>query len=333
MKNFRYSLPLLSLPVLTLALALWGSERLDAADEQRPDSKAEQKQEQAGTGLHLFASPEEAGAALAQSASLKDRVALVAILGDDAEAALGGGDDPATDGELAAFARAFQTRHEWAELNGFQVLLVGEDLWPFPIPLARLPGQQWAFDIQTGLDELALRRLGRNELDVMEVCLAYFEAQMDYYRLNPERAETPRYAARLVSTPGRRDGLYWPATGPEDPPSPLGELLALADRSAADDSATPSEAPRPYYGYYFKALTGPGPLAPGGAWDYVVDGQAIGGFGLLAYPAEYGRSGVMSFMINQSGRLYEKDLGPRTEELASRQTLFNPDAGWTLVPE
>ncbi len=329
MKNPRYSPPLLSLLALVLALGLIGSGRLDAADQESG---------QAPESLRLFASPDEAGAALAQASALKDRTGLTAILGRDAPGVLGTADDPVTDEELTSFAQAYQTHHEWAEFSGHQVLLLGGDLWPFPIPLARAPGGRWAFDGPTGQDELALRQLGRNELDAMEVCRAYFEAQMDYFRLNPEQSGPPRYAARLVSTPGHKDGLYWPAAGPDDPPSPLGELLARADRSegggsAIEGSATPPDTQRPYYGYFYKTLTGQGPLAPGGAWEYVVDGQATGGFGLLAYPAEYGRSGVMSFMINQSGRIYEKDLGPQTPDLAARQILFNPDYGWTLVPE
>ncbi len=327
MKNLRYSLPLLCL--LGLVLALLGSGRLNAADEQKAEPKAEPKQEQPAAGIRSFATPAEAGAALALAAEKKDRAALIAILGNEAGEALGTDRDPVTDEELATFARIYRLGHEWVELNDFQVLLLGKDQWPFPIPLSRLPGRQWAFDVLTGRDELALRRLGRNELDAMEVCRAYFEAQMDYYRLNPEGAATPRYAARLVSTPGHKDGLYWPSATPEEKVSPLGELLAQADRSGA----TPTDTGEPYYGYYYKTLTGQGPLAPGGAWNYVVDGQAVGGFGLLAYPAEYGRSGVMSFMISQSGQLYEKDLGPQTEELAGRQALFNPDSGWTLIPE
>ncbi len=320
----------LRLLVLTALLVLAGTGPLEAASKKAktaPEESTPQEQP-APAAAKFFASPEEAGAALALAATQHDRTALTAILGGNAKEVLGLTDDPATTEEMDAFAQAYSLRHEWTEINAFQILLIGEDQWPFPIPLARTTGNQWAFDAQTGQDELALRRLGRNELDAMEVCRAYFEAQMDYYRLNPEKAETPRYAAHLVSSPGRKDGLYWPAENPEEAPSPLGELMAQADRAAA-----PPDARKPYYGYYFKALTGQGPQAPGGAWGYVVDGQAIGGFGLLAYPAEYGRSGVMSFMISQSGQLYEKDLGPQTEKLAVKQTLFNPDSGWTLVPE
>lgn len=321
----------LGLLVLTVLLVLTGTGPLEAASKKAKAASKEAAPKELPAPLSattFFANPEEAGAALIQAATQHDRSALIAILGGDAKELLGLEDDPATTEELDAFVKTYTTRHEWREINDFQILLIGEDQWPFPIPLARTTGSQWAFDAQSGQDELALRRLGRNELDTMETCRAYFEAQMDYYRLNPEKAETPRYAARLVSSPGRKDGLYWPTENSEEAPSPLGELLAQADRAA-----TPPDTRQPYYGYYFKALAGQGPQAPGGAWAYVVDGQAIGGFALLAYPAEYGRSGVMSFMISQSGQLYEKDQGPQTEKLAAKQTLFNPDSGWTLVPE
>jgi len=203
------------------------------------------------------------------------------------------------------------------------ILQVGKDDWPFPIPLVK-DGTNWRFDSERGKEELSNRIIGRNELDVIQVCLAYVDAQREYYMHNPRGVALPQYASKFMSTQGKRDGLYW-ATTTDEPPSPLGPLLAQARREGYNPTAGKSI---PYHGYYYKMLTGQGPSAPDGAYDYVVRGQMIGGFAMVAYPAQYGESGIMTFIVNHDGVVYQKDLGPHTAATAQSMTKFNPDETW-----
>src|SRR5262244_137952 len=203
------------------------------------------------------------------------------------------------------------------------VLQIGKDEWPFPIPLIK-GSSGWHFDTQAGKEELLNRRIGRNELDVIQVCLAYVDAQREYYVRNPLNAALLQYAPKFISTKGKRDGLYW-ETAANEPPSPLGPLVAQARREGYKRTAGKSV---PYHGYYYKMLTRQGPDAPGGAYDYVVRGKMIGGFALVAYPAQYGSSGIMTFIVNHDGVVYEKDLGPNTASTAQSMTKFNPDKTW-----
>lgn len=313
MRDIRNRLRL-AIPALLLALALAAAAPALAAENNDPQR---------------FDSAESAVEALARAVAGKDRAALNKIFGARAEALLGPADDLAAPAEFEAFDRAFNESHELMTTGDYQTLLLGHDRWPLPIPLAR-DGDRWYFDAEAGLDELALRRIGRNELDAMEVCLAYFDAQRDYYQLNPEGSAVRHYARSLISQPGRKDGLFWETHQEGDPVSPLGELMALA---ALQPEAGRLNQPRPYHGYYYKILTGQGPNAPGGAWNYLEDGQMVGGFGLVAYPAEYGVSGIMSFMINQSGRICQKDLGPGGGDQAAWLDVFDPDSTWTWLDE
>jgi Protein of unknown function (DUF2950) len=205
------------------------------------------------------------------------------------------------------------------------VLILGREDWPFPIPLMRKDGS-WRFDTAAGREEILYRRVGRNELSAIQACLAYVDAQQEY----AERgiAGNGVYAQRIVSQPGNKDGLYWPAQSGEDE-SPLGELAA----SAAAEGYRVGQQRAPYHGYYYKVLTRQGPNAPGGALDYTVRGTMIGGFALVAYPAEYRNSGVMTFLINHRGDVYEKDLGPNTARIAASMTAFNPDNTWRRVTD
>jgi hypothetical protein len=184
----------------------------------------------------------------------------------------------------------------------------------------------WQFDAVSGRREVLLRRIGRNELAAIQTALAYVDAQNDYASMNPEGSKVDTYAQRIVSSPGKKDGLYWPAAANE-PQSPLGEAFA----TATIQGYRPGGDQIPYHGYYYKVLTEQGPNAPGGAMSYVVKGNMIGGFGLLAYPAEYGNSGVMSFMVNHAGVVLQRDLGPNTERIALRMTAFDPDPSWRQV--
>jgi hypothetical protein len=201
--------------------------------------------------------------------------------------------------------------------------MLGKDDFPFPIPLFQAK-TGWEFDTAAGRVEILYRRIGRNELEAIQTALAYVDAQNDY--ADKDRgAGSGVYAQRIVSSPGKKDGLYWPSDGEQ---SPLGELAAQA---SAEGYKVGGGEPQPYRGYYYRILTRQGPNAPGGEMDYVINGKMIGGFALVAYPAEYGNSGVMTFVVNHAGTVYQKDLGERTEAIAKRMTRFDPDQTWKKV--
>jgi hypothetical protein len=185
-------------------------------------------------------------------------------------------------------------------------------------------GEGWVFDTKAGREELLNRRIGRNELSAIRVCLAYVEAQQEYASMDRERDGIIQYGQKIVSDTGRRNGLYWEAAEGEAP-SPLGPMAAKA---AAEGYKRAGDRPTPYHGYYYKILKGQGKSAPGGAYHYVINGHMVAGFALVAWPADYGVSGVMTFVVNQNGTVYQKDLGPKTEEIAKKMTLYNPDRTW-----
>jgi hypothetical protein len=195
-----------------------------------------------------------------------------------------------------------------------------------PIPLVQ-DAAGWWFDASRGREEILNRRIGRNELSAVQVCLAYVDAQREYYVRDPDGDALLQYAQRFRSTPGKRDGLYWDAQ-PDEPPSPLGALVARAEAEGYP-TKRPSGARIPYWGYYYRIVKAQGPHAPGGAYDYVVRGNMIGGFALVAYPAEYGASGVMTFIVSHDGVVYQKDLGPGTAAAARALTRFDPDPSWS----
>lgn len=272
-----------------------------------------------------FKTPAEAAAALVEAVRGRDSARLHVILGAQARAILSSGDAVADAADRERFVVAYDNRHALSEKGNTATLLVGQDEFPFPIPIMRV-GDRWKFDAEAGSREITARRIGRNELAAMQAILAFFDAQQDYAAKDRTGEGAGLYARRIVSRPGSRDGLYWPSAAGEEQ-SPLGELAA----EAAAEGYRAGEARQPYHGYYFKVLTRQGAAAPGGRIDYVAGGRMIGGFALLAYPAEYGRSGVMSFMLNHAGTIYQKDLGPRTGRIAARMGSFNPDRGWEKV--
>ena len=204
------------------------------------------------------------------------------------------------------------------------VIILGNDDFPFPIPLTRNKSG-WEFDTAAGRLEILYRRIGRNELDAIQTCLAYVDAQNEYAEKDRTGAGVGVYAQRIVSTTGKKDGLYWPSSDGEQ--SPLGELAAQASAEGYKVGA----GSHPYHGYYFRILTQQGPNAPGGTLNYVVRGKMIGGFALIAYPAEYGNSGVMTFLVNHAGTVYQKDLGDYTMRLVQRMNWFDPDQTWKKV--
>jgi hypothetical protein len=276
-----------------------------------------------------FATPEAAVDALIAANRDNDLTKLLAILGPDGEKLIHSGDSVADRRGRKLFVAAYDEAHKLdREGDDKAALIVGADEWPLPIPLVR-ENAHWRFDTKAGADEILNRRIGRNELDVIEVCRAFVEAQHEYAakRLGPNGAA--EYAQHFMSRIGQRDGLYWPAKAGEEE-SPLGPLIARA-QTAGYRPGTPHQRPRPYYGYYFHILTQQGPNAPGGAKDYVVNGRMTGGFALIAYPATHGDSGIMTLIVNQDGIVYQKNFGPDTTNIAARITQYDPDASWQVT--
>jgi len=275
-----------------------------------------------------FKTPEEAVNALVAAAKSQDRKDVLEILGPDGQAIVSSGDPVADSNAREKFISAYDAKHAIElEGDGTQTLIIGDDDWPFPIPLINKTGE-WQFDTKAGLDEILRRRIGRNELSAIQVCLAYVQAQNEYASLDPGGLGQHVYAQRIVSRPGKKDGLYWPTAEGEEP-SPLGDLAA----QASAEGYKVGQAPIPYHGYFYRIIKRQGPSAAGGAFDYVVNGKMIGGFALVAYPAEYGNSGIMTFMVNHDGTVFQKDLGPDTAKIARKIEAFSPDGTWIKVDE
>jgi hypothetical protein len=279
----------------------------------------------AASAQQSFKTPEEAVDALASAAKKGDRNSVLAILGRGAEDIVSSGDEVADKEARDRTLALYDEKHQIAkDGDNKAIMIIGKDDYPFPIPLVR-KGESWQFDTAAGRLEILYRRIGRNELDTIQACLAYVDAQNDY--ADKDRgAGVGVYAQRVVSQPGKKDGLYWPTAAGEEE-SPLGELVA--DATARGYKVGGARAP--FHGYYYKILTKQGANAPGGVLDYVVNGKMIGGFALVAYPAEYGNSGVMTFLVNHTGTIFQKDLGDRTAQLAEAMTAFNPDQTWKIV--
>jgi hypothetical protein len=278
-----------------------------------------------GGGQAVHDSPEQAAEALIRAVDSGETAAMLRVLGDDAQPVVESGDAVADANSRAAFLALYAARHRWdSETPDTATLVVGEDDWPFPFPLIK-EERGWRFDTSNGIEEILDRRIGENELAAIQASLAFVDAQREYYWWNPDAQPLLHYARHLVSTADRRDGLYWDA--PEgEPPSPLGELFAAA--RAEGYLVEGSVRPAPYYGYYFRTLLGQGENAAGGAYDYLVGDQLVGGFALVAYPAERGSTGVMTFIVNHDGVVYSKDLGADTQTIAAAMTLFDPDSTW-----
>jgi Protein of unknown function (DUF2950) len=276
------------------------------------------------TPQRSFPSADEAAAALVKAVKARDRSGILAILGPGAEKSIWSGDAVADRAAGEHFVAAYEQKHATSSDGDTRATLtIGPDDWPFAFPLVR-SAKGWRFDTEAGKTELVARRIGENELAAMNVMLAIVDAQRDYVSEDRDKSGVREYARKFVSTAGRKDGLYWP-TKTGQPESPLGTLVA---RATAEGYPKDS-GPRPYHGYYFRMLKGQGSNAKGGALDYVVRDRMIGGFAAIAYPARYGNSGVMTFLVNHDGDVYEKDLGPGTAKLAPAITRFDPGAGWT----
>ena len=274
-----------------------------------------------------YKTPEEAFGALVAAARAGDARAITSALGPGGREIISSGDPVADQETLERFVTAYDAKHEIVrESDKTMLLMIGPNDFPLPIPLTRVDGG-WRFDTVGARQEILYRRIGRNELAAIQACRAYVDAQNEYAAKDREQP-LAAYAQRVISRPGKKDGLYWPAAAGEEP-SPLGEAVAAA--TAGGYRIGGGRAP--FHGYYYKILTRQGPTAPGGALDYVVRGNMIGGFALVAYPARYGNSGVMTFLVNHDGTVFQKDLGPRTPAIAGAMTAFNPDHTWKKVVE
>jgi Protein of unknown function (DUF2950) len=279
-------------------------------------------------GPQTFASADLAGQAIYAAAKAGDTNALLSIFGSAAKELLLSGDPVQDKAALDTFARQYDEMHRWGKLTkGGLVLDVGAENYPFPFALKKDEAGRWYFDTSSAKDEILARRIGGNELSTIDVLNAIGIAQAEYFSQAHDGAKSHTYAQKFVSDEGTQNGLYWPvAEGVSS--SPLGPLAEFA---ASEGYSGTSQAPQPYHGYYFHMLTSQGPQAHGGAKNYIVNGSMTGGFAIFAYPAEYGNSGVTSFLINQDGNVLQKDLGDDTAAIAKTITSFNPDSTWVAV--
>ena len=278
-----------------------------------------------------FGSPEEAVKALMVALKENNDLMLLEVFGPGSEDLVMSGDPVADDRGRDRFREAYGEANRLVREKEDKVVLhVGKDDWPFPIPIVK-EGSGWFFDTDEGMEEVLNRRIGSNELSVMQVCLAYVDAQREYATKDRDKDGVLEYAQKFMSSPGKKDGLFWEAKEGERL-SPLGPLVvqAVAEgyRKREEGQQAQGQTLVPYHGYYYKILKAQGKNARGGAYDYVVKGQMMGGFAMVAWPAKYGASGIMTFLVNHDGVVYEKDLGPRTASIASGMTRFDPDSTW-----
>jgi hypothetical protein len=274
-----------------------------------------------------FATPDEAAEALHQAFKTQDMEKMQAIFGREAMAAVDSG-DPVSDRQYReVIALAMEQSWRWAPHGeDAKELIIGDEQWPFPAPLVKA-GNGWQFDSEEAKDEVLARKIGRNELGTIDLCRAYVDMQREYAGQPHDGKPAGLFAQRIRSSPGRQDGLYWQVK-PGERPSPLGDLVAEAETTGYDKDKMESA---PFLGYHFRILAAQGPAAPGGKKSYVVNGDMSGGFALVAYPAKYAFSGVMTFVVNQDGIVYQKDLGEDTATQALRLAEYNPDESWTAV--
>lgn len=274
----------------------------------------------------VFASPEAAVDAFVAACEQNNTAEIVAIFGPLAASEIeriDENEERSNRTQIAEMAKQIRRIEERADSK--RVLLLGYELWPFPMPLVQVGGN-WRFDTEAGLDELHRRRVGQNELSAIDVCREFVSAQVEYAQLDRDGDGVVEYAQKVLSAAGKQDGLYWEAALGEEP-SPFGPYLAAADASI------PADTSQGYMGYRFRILTGQGKHAPGGRYDYQANAGMTEGFALIAWPSDYGRSGVMTFVVNHLGAVYEKDFGPKTEKAVARIKQFDPDPSWKLTSD
>jgi hypothetical protein len=287
--------------------------------ENPPAEKAVQK---------TFASPADAGTAFLEAAKSGDQAALLAIFGPDAKGVLFSGDAVKDKDTLQDFVAAYNQMHRWREIKaGGEMLFTGADNFPFAIPVGQNPSGQWYFDTAAGKDEILARRIGKDELTAIAACAAVAEAQQQYFAQAHDGDKVKQYAQKFISDEGKQNGLYWPVPAGQAP-SPLEDVHDFAKAAGYTNSGA---KPQPFDGYYFQILTKQGDKSKGGAQDYLVNGKMTGGFAVLAYPAEYRNSGIMTFAVGKDGVIYQKDLGEKTSAAASDISEYNPGDGWNAV--
>jgi len=278
-----------------------------------------------------FSSPEEAVRALAAAVDDHDTNALAAIFGP-AYGDVASPEPAQAEEELTDFGKSLNTSNRLDRVAQDRFILeTGPDEWPFPVPIVRT-NNVWFFDTEAGKDELISRRIGRNELETLQSVRAYADAQREYASKDHDGDQVLEFAQKLVSSPGARDGLYWPPDA-DGELSPLGPFVAAAQSKGYLRNPGADNNPEPFHGYFFKILTRQGKNAPGGKYDYIINGNMVGGFGLVAWPAEYGESGIMTFIVNQQGKVYQKDLGPKTASIAQAMKEYDPNKSWTVSPD
>jgi hypothetical protein len=274
----------------------------------------------------IFATPEEAGHALQSAAQANDESALAQILGSEAKAILSSGDPEEDKAALASFVTKYDRMNRWVTMtDGNRILHIGADNYPYPIPLTQNASSKWYFNTAAGKDEILARRVGENELLAIDAVYAMGNAEELYFKHRHDGGKTHEYTQRILSSPGKQDGLYW-EVAKDEPSSPLGRLNEFAQDVVA---STQPGTPPIFDGYSFRALTAQGNDAKGGAMSYLIDGEMSGGFAILATPVKYGDSGIMTFMLSREGVVYQKDLGPKTDEAAAFIYSYNPDPSWT----
>jgi hypothetical protein len=289
-------------------------------------SKAPEKP--ATAEAQTYASPDDAGKALLAAAKSGNRDAILAIFGPEAKEIIDSGDPIQNKETVNAFVAAYETMHRWRKMDDkTETMVIGVDNFSFPIPLRKNGNGRWFFDTAAGKDEILARRIGRNELAAIDISAAIADAQAQYFSQRHDGVK--QYAQKFISDEGKQNGLYWPS--PEGQPrSPLGPLVAFA---TGEGYNVKPDSHQPFHGYYYHMLDKQGADAKGGAKSYLVNGKMTGGFAVVAYPAKYGDSGIMTFIINQGGVLYQKDLGKTTNEVASAITEFDPDKSWNPVEQ
>lgn len=283
------------------------------------------------TAQRTFKSPEEATQGLINALRSNDTKELLAVFGPAGKNIISSGDEVADKEARELFVKAYEEMNKLEnETDKKVILVIGNNEWPFPLPIMK-KGEIWFFDTVAGKEEILNRRIGRNELNTIQTCLAYVDAQKEYAIKDRDSNNLLEYAQKFWSTPGKKDGLYWETKEGEEP-SPFGPFAARAVREGYVPKG-PKEKTAPYHGYFYKIIKAQGKNASGGAYDYVIKGRMIGGFALVAYPAEYGASGIMTFIINHDGIVYQKNLGKKTGKIAGAMTKYDPDKTWNKVEE
>ncbi|MGA2497945.1 MAG: DUF2950 domain-containing protein [Tepidisphaeraceae bacterium] len=303
----------------------------------KPESEGDVRLSQENPGMpepgqRMFASPEEAAGVLKDAMVARDRRLLIAIFGPEGKQYVLTGDRVEEDTDMQAFGQ-HMSEHLLVDRPSADkaVLQIGKENWPFPIPVVK-NGEQWFFDTAAGKQELLNRRIGENELGAIAVCRAHVAAQKEYASKPRNGDSISQYAQHFMSTEGKKDGLYWPAAAGEEL-SPMGPLVAEAREEGYIREPRIPGKPHPYHGYFFHILTAQGEAAPGGKMSYIVDGRMTKGFAVVASPSSWGSSGVMTFIVNQDGKVYQKNLGENTRELVKTITEYNPDNTWTEVKD